>query len=150
MPRTPTPLGQRVRALRQQQGLSQTALAELTGGRVDRDYIAALETGRVKSMGSDKATALAGALGVSLDYLLTGAAGPGERTRLEVNSENAPTFARMDRRFPRWLLDDLEKIGITLLYARSPQPGAEPQPEGQEDHGDDDEHEDEAPERGPE
>lgn len=63
------PIGQRLQALREQKGVSQDVAADACG--MSRIALARYETGtRIPRM--DKAAALAGYYGVTVDYILTG------------------------------------------------------------------------------
>jgi transcriptional regulator with XRE-family HTH domain len=62
-------LGQRIRAVRAEAGISQEALADEAG--VDRSYMSGVERG-VRNLSVLKLAAIARALGVRLQDLLTG------------------------------------------------------------------------------
>lgn len=64
-------LGARLRALRRGQNLTQEQLAQRA--RVTRDWISAIERGKIPNPGGPGGERLAQALGVSSHYLLTGA-----------------------------------------------------------------------------
>ena len=66
----PTLLGQRILTQRRAKGWTQRQLAEAADVR--RATIAELESGKRTTVRSDTAVALASALGVTLDWLLTG------------------------------------------------------------------------------
>ena len=61
-------MGDRIRARRQELGLSQQSLAAQVG--VSRPTISELESGARTTMNTDTAKKLARALGVSIDYLV--------------------------------------------------------------------------------
>src|SRR5438105_1376739 len=65
-------VGERVRGRRQELGLSQDLLAQKAG--ISKGFLSDLETGK-RSIGADTLLDLGRALGVSLDYLMTGEAG---------------------------------------------------------------------------
>ena len=151
MPRIPSPVGRRVREYRIAQGLTQQALAELTGGAVDREYIAGLETGRYRNIGLDKAEALAGALGVSIDELRRGRpeAAPQASPFPEPSAEKQFYLARLSL-FPVELLDRLDRIAVTLYFSRLKQPVPPGEAEGEEHECIQHEEGEDAPRFGPE
>lgn len=63
-------VGRRVRALREQRGLTQGQVAEYA--KVGRGWLSLLEIGRIDEPGFDKLNKIARVLGVSVDYLHTG------------------------------------------------------------------------------
>jgi len=129
--RTPTPLGRRVRELRQAAGLTQAALAERTGGRVTRDYLKGLEAGRYTNIGLELFEAIAEVLGLSLDELRYGPApAPAGPTPSSVASDERSYLVRTAV-FPVVLLDALERIGVTIYFSRLEQPGAPQHAEGE-------------------
>lgn len=69
----PTRLGERILTQRRAKGWTQRQLAEAADVR--RATIAELESGKRTTVRSDTAVALARALGVTLDWLLTGQSG---------------------------------------------------------------------------
>lgn len=64
--------GQRIRALREAHGWTQSQLAKRTGGAVSAAAIGHLEVGRRANGRLDTALAIACALGMSIDELLHG------------------------------------------------------------------------------
>ena len=129
--RTPTPLGRRVRELRQAAGLTQAALAERTGGRVTRDYLKGLEAGRYTNIGLELFEAIAEVLGLSLDELRYGpTAAPAPATPAGVPADERSYLVRTAV-FPVVLLDALERIGVTIYFSRLEQPGAPQHAEGE-------------------
>lgn len=72
-------IGRRIAARRNQLGLTQAQVAELSG--LTQQFFASIETGR-KNMRADSIIKVSKALGVSTDFLLTGVVTDFERTRL--------------------------------------------------------------------
>jgi transcriptional regulator with XRE-family HTH domain len=71
----PLLLGQRIRALRERQGMSQAALARTLGASINA--INMLEVGSTRAPHIDRLIALADLFGVSLDYLVGVSDDPG-------------------------------------------------------------------------
>lgn len=67
-------VGARIAKLRERRGWTHAELAEKSG--LSRSYITLLEGGRYRNPGGPRIRAIATALGVSADYLLTGADQP--------------------------------------------------------------------------
>lgn len=72
-------IGRRIAARRNQLGLTQAQAAELSG--LTQQFFASVETGK-KNMRADSIVKVSKALGISTDYLLTGAITDFERNRL--------------------------------------------------------------------
>ena len=131
-------IGKTLKRLRLERRLEQDDLAALTKGRVKAPTISRIETGITPNPSVETAQLLAEALGVSLDYLVTGdsphnaaaymTASPYEGVfrvvRAEVRPEEVPTFADWTRRWSRWpadfraLVDELER---QVILGASPQ-----------------------------
>lgn len=63
-------VGQRIKAVRIERGLTQEKLAEIVG--MSRTALGKIENSKVLNMSAYTAVAIADALGISLDYLLCG------------------------------------------------------------------------------
>lgn len=89
--------GERVREARRRQGWSQGELSRRTGLRPET--ISRLETGK-HGVGSDSASAIADATGVTIDWLLHGDGGatPGAEDVLEAFLSEAPGVTDDERR----------------------------------------------------
>lgn len=103
---TMSPIGHRVRSLREARGLSQKELA--LHAKVPRGWLSILELGEIESPGARRMQMLATALGTSPAYLLSGAQEP-EETELRVPTDRAGYLERLSR-FAAWQLQRLEAM----------------------------------------
>jgi transcriptional regulator with XRE-family HTH domain len=104
-------LGQAIRALRANEGITQRELAELAD--IDQSYLSMIESDKRKNPGLGVVAGLASALHMSLDELAAHAghaAGPPEP---DVMSDRA---LRLFRELPRWRQQDV--IAQLELYVR--------------------------------
>lgn len=101
-------VGERVRTRRVELGLSQDALAEKAG--ISKSFLSDLENNR-RSIGAETLLDLGRAMGVSLDFLMTGEAS-GDQTEKEIPAELArfATEEDLSVRDMMTLLDVQERI----------------------------------------
>ncbi len=83
----PTALGNRVRRLRTELGLTQDALAQKAG--ISKSFLSDVENGK-RSIGAETLLDLGRSMGVSLDYLMTGAASDDHEKQTQI----PPALAR--------------------------------------------------------
>jgi transcriptional regulator with XRE-family HTH domain len=95
-------LGQAIRAVRRQVGLSQKELAEAAG--IDQSYLSMIEAGQRSNPGTRIMARLAQALHVSIDDL---AARAGYLPLREQPDPLAEQALRLFRRLPRWRQEDV-------------------------------------------
>lgn len=79
-----TPLGDRIRRLREDRGWIQKELAAAAG--VPREWLSTVETGAVESPSAERLDLIAAALNVDTRYLLTGESGQ-ERIAIAVDAD---------------------------------------------------------------
>jgi len=84
-----TTVGQRVKQRRRELGLSQDALAQRAG--ISKSFLSDLETGK-RSLGAETLLDLARAMGLSLDYLMTGKESRNQKPEVQIPATLA-TFA---------------------------------------------------------
>lgn len=83
----PTALGDRVKRLRTELGLTQDALAQKAG--ISKSFLSDVENGK-RSIGAETLLDLGRSMGVSLDYLMTGAASDDHEKQTQI----PPVLAR--------------------------------------------------------
>ena len=97
-----TPLGDRIRALREREGWTQAQLAAFAG--VTRGWLSLVEAGDRKNPQGDLLAKVARCLGVSVEYLITGseprAAGP---VTIDVPADNLSLRRRVANMPAEWL-----------------------------------------------
>ncbi len=104
----PTPLGERVRALRQKRGLTLERLAERVGS--SKSYIWEIENKDVARPSAEKLAHIATALDTTVEYLLAGDGGRGEENAEDIaffrkyRKMDAPAKERLRR-----ILDALDE-----------------------------------------
>jgi transcriptional regulator with XRE-family HTH domain len=84
-----TTVGQRVKQRRRELGMSQDALAKRAG--ISKSFLSDLETGK-RSLGAETLLDLGRAMGLSLDYLMTGEESSKQKPELQIPTSLA-TFA---------------------------------------------------------
>ncbi len=84
-----TTVGLRVKQRRRELGLSQDALAQRAG--ISKSFLSDLETGK-RSLGAETLLDLGRAMGLSLDYLMTGKESSNQRPEVQIPASLA-TFA---------------------------------------------------------
>jgi transcriptional regulator with XRE-family HTH domain len=84
-----TTVGQRVKQRRRELGMSQDALAKRAG--ISKSFLSDLETGK-RSLGAETLLDLGRAMGLSLDYLMTGKESSNQRPEVQIPASLA-TFA---------------------------------------------------------
>lgn len=95
-------LGQAVRAMRQEAGLSQKELAEAAG--IDQSYLSMIESDQRRNPGTRIMARLAQALRVSMDEL---AARAGYLPRVQTSDALAEQALYLFRQLPRWRQEDV-------------------------------------------
>jgi transcriptional regulator with XRE-family HTH domain len=104
----PSPLGDKIRALRQQKKLSLEKLAILTG--TSKSYLWGLETQDDPRPSADKITRIAAALDVTPDFLLTApAATPDEAVADQAFFRKYQGMSDQDKKRLRQILDAWER-----------------------------------------
>ena len=104
-------LGQAIRSVRQQAGMSQKELAEAVG--IDQSYMSMIESGQRSNPGTRIIARLAQALQVSIDDL---AARAGYLPQREEPDPLADQAIRLFRQLPRWRQEDV--VAQLQLYLR--------------------------------
>ncbi len=104
-------LGQAIRAIRQEAGLSQKELAEAAG--IDQSYMSMIESDQRRNPGTRIMARLAQALRVSMDEL---AARAGYLPRAQPSDALAEQAMRLFRQLPRWRQEDV--VAQLELYLR--------------------------------
>jgi len=104
-------LGQAIRAIRQEVGLSQKEVAEMAG--IDQSYLSMIESNQRCNPGTRILARLAQALQVSTDEL---AAQAGYLPRLHPPDPLSERAVRLFRQLPRWRQEDV--IAQLELYLR--------------------------------
>ena len=117
-------LGQAIRAIREQVGLSQKELADAAG--IDQSYMSMIESGQRSNPGTRIIARLAQALQVSIDDL---AADAGYLPRAEEPDPLTEQALRLFRQLPRWRQQDV--VAQLQLYLRLTE--AEPRVIGEEE-----------------
>jgi transcriptional regulator with XRE-family HTH domain len=84
-----TTVGERVKQRRRELGLSQDSLAQRAG--ISKSFLSDLETGK-RSVGAETLLDLGRAMGLSLDYLMTGEGSGGQKPEVQIPKSLA-TFA---------------------------------------------------------
>jgi len=125
-----TTVGERVKQRRRELGLSQDALAQRAG--ISKSFLSDLETGK-RSLGAETLLDLARAMGLSLDYLMTGKESRKQKPEVKIPASLA-TFAAKEGLSMRQALtllhmqeqiianrksakrDDLEEVGWPAFY----------------------------------
>jgi transcriptional regulator with XRE-family HTH domain len=110
-------LGQAIRAVRRQVGLSQKELAEAAG--IDQSYLSMIEAGQRSNPGTRIMARLAQALQVSIDDL---AARAGYLPLREQPDPLAEQALRLFRRLPRWRQEDVVAQLQLYLHLTEAQP----------------------------
>jgi len=116
-------LGQAIRSIRQQVGLSQKELADAAG--IDQSYMSMIESGQRSNPGTRIIARLAQALGVSIDDLAADAGYLPARDEPDPLTDQA---VRLFRQLPRWRQQDV--LAQLQLYLRLTE--AEPRVIGEE------------------
>lgn len=88
-----TIVGQRVKQRRRELGMSQDSLAQRAG--ISKSFLSDLETGK-RSLGAETLLDLARAMGLSLDYLMTGKESDNQNPEVQIPTSLA-TFAAEER-----------------------------------------------------
>ena len=122
-------LGQAIRVIRQQVGLSQKELADAAG--IDQSYMSMIESGQRSNPGTRIMARLSQALQVSMDEL---AARAGYLPQQSEPDPLADQALRLFRQLPRWRQEDV--LAQLQLYMRLTTAG--PRVIGQEEKEDDD------------
>jgi len=104
-------LGQAIRAIRQEAGLSQKELAEAAG--IDQSYLSMIESGQRRNPGTKVIVRLAQALQVSIDDL---AARAGYLPFAQPEDPLSERAMRLFRQLPRWRQEDV--LAQLELYLR--------------------------------
>jgi len=104
-------LGQAIRSIRQEGGLSQKDLAEAAG--IDQSYLSMIESDQRRNPGTRIIARLAQALQVSIDDLATRA---GYLPRLQPDDPLSDRALRLFRQLPRWRQEDV--LAQLELYLR--------------------------------
>lgn len=94
-----TPLGRKIRELRQKEGYTLEKLAELTAS--SKSYIWELENKNPPRPSAEKVTRIAGVLGVTADYLMS-------------KSREAPSESVLDQAFFRHYQDLDEDVKVRI------------------------------------
>ncbi|HUT20025.1 MAG TPA: helix-turn-helix transcriptional regulator [Anaerolineae bacterium] len=95
-------LGETVRAIRLEQGLSQKEAAEAAG--IDQSYLSMIESGQRRNPGARIVARLAKVLDVSIDEL---AARAGYLSNPQLADPLSQRAMRLFRRLPRWRQEDV-------------------------------------------
>jgi transcriptional regulator with XRE-family HTH domain len=85
-----TSVGERIKQRRQELGLSQDALAQRAG--ISKSFLSDLETGK-RSVGAETLLDLGRAMGVSLDFLMTGADSGDQKPEVQIPTSLATLAA---------------------------------------------------------
>jgi transcriptional regulator with XRE-family HTH domain len=109
-------LGQAIRTIRQEAGLSQKELAEAAG--IDQSYLSMIESDQRRNPGTRIMARLAQALRVSMDEL---AARAGYLPRAQPSDALAEQALRLFRQLPRWRQEDV--VAQLELYLRLTEQG---------------------------
>src|SRR6266566_2821962 len=109
-------VGERVRGRRRELGWSQDLLAQKAG--ISKSFLSDLETGK-RSIGADTLLDLGRALGVSLDYLMTGEPGQGQAPGLQIPGDLA-AFATEEGISMRQTLTLLHMQRQIVLHRKEP------------------------------
>jgi transcriptional regulator with XRE-family HTH domain len=104
-------LGQAIRSIRQEAGLSQKDLAAVVG--IDQSYLSMIESDQRRNPGTRIVARLAQALQVSMDDL---AARAGYLPRHKVPDPLAEQALRLFGQLPRWRKEDV--VALLELYVR--------------------------------
>jgi len=104
-------LGKTIRAIRQEQGLSQKEVAEAAG--IGQSYLSMIESGQRRNPGTRIVARLARVLDVSIDEL---AARAGYLPSAELGDALSQRAMRLFRRLPRWRQEDV--LAQLDLYLR--------------------------------
>ena len=104
-------LGETIRAIRQQQGLSQKEVAAAAG--IDQSYVSMIESGQRRNPGTRIVARLARVLDVSMDELAVRA---GYLANAELGDALSQHAMRLFRRLPRWRQEDV--LAQLELYLR--------------------------------
>nr|MBC7245520.1 helix-turn-helix transcriptional regulator [Chloroflexota bacterium] len=110
-------LGQAIRAIRQEAGLSQKELAEAAG--IDQSYLSMIESGQRHNPGTRLMARLAQALHVSMDEL---AARAGYLPHTPSSDALAEQALRLFRQLPRWRQEDVVAQLELYLHLTEQQP----------------------------
>lgn len=119
------PLGQAIRAIRKDAGLSQKELAEAAG--IDQSYLSMIESGQRRNPGTRIISRLALALQVSIDDLAARAGFVPRQQQPDPLTERA---LRLFRQLPRWRQQDVIAQLELYLRLRDVQPHVMGQEEG--------------------
>lgn len=126
-----SPIGNRVRARREQLDIKQEALARMAG--VKRSWLSVLELGGIKEPGARPIQRLAEALGVTDHYLLTGQDEPSAAIHAVVPESEAVDTQRLVER-PGWLKRVLNDVADTMLQNVPLQPHESDDEQQQREH----------------
>jgi transcriptional regulator with XRE-family HTH domain len=110
-------LGQAIRAVRQQEGLSQKEVAEAAG--IDQSYLSMIESDQRKNPGTRIMARLAQVLQVSIDDLAARAGYLPHRAEPDPLAEQA---VRLFRQLPRWRQEDVVAQLQLYLHLTEAQP----------------------------
>lgn len=103
----PSPLGKKIRALRQQKKLSLDMLAKITGS--SKSYLWQLETKAAPNPSAEKIARIAAALEVTTEFLLADTATPDEEIADEAFFRKYKRMSKENKKRLRQILDALDE-----------------------------------------